>query len=256
MASQVFGQTQSSAGHDTTTPRIIRLELLTAAPLASMKEFYHRLIGLPVLDDAPGRLTLAAGLTHLTFVPASPADGQPFYHFAFNIPQNKILQARTWQRQGTPLLPIPVRLRDPRYPDDIVDYRHWNAHSIFFFDPAANVVEYIARHDLANAAAGPFSTRDILYASEIGLVVDDVPNVASTIRTALRLAYYRGANDQLTAMGDESGLVLVIKRGRILSFDSKQRKAAAVFGTKAALRGTERMSYRFDTFPYEVRLEA
>ena len=55
------------------------------------------------------------------------------------------------------MLPIPERNRAAGLPPDIVDYSHWNAHSIFFLDPGGNVVEYIARHDLKNGAPGAFS---------------------------------------------------------------------------------------------------
>jgi catechol-2,3-dioxygenase len=49
------------------------------------------------------------------------------------------------------MLPIPERNRAAGFPPEVVDYSHWNAHSIFFLDPAGTVVEYIARHDLKNA---------------------------------------------------------------------------------------------------------
>jgi catechol-2,3-dioxygenase len=241
--------------NDHADPRIPRLELLTAAPLEQMMDFYHRLLGLEVLDDRPEQLTIAAGLSRLTFLPAGPEDGKPFYHFAFNIPENKILAARTWQKERTSLLPIPARLRDPAYPANVVDYSHWNAHSIFFFDPAGNVVEYIARHDLHNAAPGQFDSKDILYASEIALVLDDVPGVASKLKDVLKITQYRGGSDQFTALGDEHGLVLVMKRGRVISFNAEDKKAVSVFKTAAAVRGTEKATHHIAGFPYEVIVE-
>jgi catechol 2,3-dioxygenase-like lactoylglutathione lyase family enzyme len=236
-------------------PRILRLELLTAAPLKRMKDFYHRLLGFEVLDDRPERLTIAAGLSQITFFTAKPEDGKPFYHFAFNIPENKILAARTWQRERTSLLPISARLRHPAYPADVVDYRHWNAHSIFFFDPAGNVVEYIARHDLQNGAQGAFDSKDILYASEIGLIVDDVPGVASNLKELLGIGQYRGGSDQFTALGDEHGLLLIMKRGRVVSFDAEEKKAVSVFRTAASVRGAEKATHHIAGFPYEVVVE-
>jgi hypothetical protein len=236
--------------------RIAGLELLSAAPLAAAKEFYHRSLGLRVEEDKPDRLTVRAGDTRLTFAPAGPGDGKPFYHFAFNIPENKIVAARDWQRERTPLLPIPARLRDPRYPDEVVDYRHWNAHSVFFYDPGGNVVEYIARHDLGNAAKGPFGPGDILYASEIGLIVDDVPGVAAGLTRAVGPGQYKGGSDQFTALGDEHGLLLVMKRGRVLNFDpASDAKAARVFRTKLRVRGGKRADYRVPEFPYEIAVE-
>jgi catechol 2,3-dioxygenase-like lactoylglutathione lyase family enzyme len=237
-------------------PRILAIELLSAAPLTAMKAFYHQLLGLQVLDEHPERLTLRAGETRLTFKPAAPDDGQPFYHFAFNIPENKVLAARRWQKERTPLLPIPERLRDSHFPDDVVDYRHWNAHSIFFFDPAGNVVEYIARHDLRNAVPGEFSSGDILCASEIAFVVDDVPAAAQRLREVVGVEQYRGGSEQFTALGDERGLLLVMQRGRVISFDAEERKPVSVFRTAATVRGTGQTRYAFAAFPYVVSVEA
>src|SRR5262249_7227454 len=103
-------------------------------------------------------------------------------------------------------------LRDADYPNDVVNYSHWNAHSIFFFDPAQNVVEYIARHALRNRAEGSFDSRQILYASEIAFVVDEVAAAAQRMREAVGLDQYRGGDDQFRAIGDERGLLLVMCR--------------------------------------------
>src|SRR5207249_7567926 len=137
---------------------------------------------------------------------SAAAKEKPFYHFAFNIPENKVLAAHRWQKKRTPLLPIPKTLRDPGYPDEVVNY-HWNAHSIFFFDPSSNVVEYIARHDLKNGAPGGFASQDILYASEIGLIVDDVPATASKLKDIVVLNQDKGGSYQFTALGVERGLL-------------------------------------------------
>jgi catechol 2,3-dioxygenase-like lactoylglutathione lyase family enzyme len=242
-------------GRVKTDPRILSLELLTAAPLAEMKAFYHRTLGLPVADERPDRLTIAAGGTRLTFVKAGEDDGKPFYHFAFNIPENKAAAAHDWQKERGPLIPIPARLRDPKFPDGVVNYSHWNAHSVFFFDPGGNVVEYIARHDLGNAAPGPFGGGDILYASEIAWVVDDVPAAVAGLREVVGLDRYKGGDDQFAALGDERGLLLVMKRGRVISFDAEDKKVVGVFRTAAAVRGAGRARYRFPKFPYELTVE-
>jgi catechol 2,3-dioxygenase-like lactoylglutathione lyase family enzyme len=236
-------------------PRILSLELLTAAPLAAMKDFYHGKLGLRVTDERDDRLTIAGGATPITFVRPTTEPASPFYHFAFNIPQNKIRAARDWQRQRGELLPIPPALRDPAYPDDVVNYSHWNAHSVFFFDPAGNVVEYIARHDLTNDAPGNFTSEDILYASEIAFVTDDVAATSAKLKEVAGAEQYRGASDQFAALGDERGLLLVMKRGRVISFDAPQKKAVDVFRTSARVRGARRATHHFAEFPYELVVE-
>lgn len=236
-------------------PRLQDLRLVSAVPLAQMKEFYQGVLGLQLLDYTPDRLTIGAGQTRLTFLKPAADSGNPFYHFAFNIPENKVLTAHQWQKKRTPLLPIPETLRDRNYPDDVVNYSHWNAHSIFFFDPCGNVVEYIARHDLRNAAPGDFGSRDILYASEIAFVVDNVAATAAKLKEIAGLGQYRGASDQFAALGDENGLLLVMKRGRVISFDAPEKKAVSVFPTAVAVRSDRRANYVFPEFPYEVFVE-
>jgi catechol 2,3-dioxygenase-like lactoylglutathione lyase family enzyme len=235
----------------------LSLELLTSAPLEKMRAFYQQTLGLRLLEAQPDRLTIGAGQTRLTFVQAGPDAGNPFYHFAFNIPENKIPAAHAWQQERTPLIPIPAGQRDARYPDDVVNYSHWNAHSIFFYDPGGNVVEYIARHDMDNGAPGPFGSEDILYASEIGLIVDDVAAVASTLKEVAGVEPYRGGSDQFTALGDERGLLLVMRRGRILNFHpTSDEKAAQVFRTVAHVKGGRRTKVLLPGFPYELSVEA
>jgi catechol 2,3-dioxygenase-like lactoylglutathione lyase family enzyme len=237
-------------------PRLLKLELLSSAPLAEMKSFYHDTLGFPLVEDKKERLAVRAGSTSLSFLPSPAEHGRPFYHFAFNIPENKIRSAHAWQKQRTPLLPIPASLRDPAYPEEVVNYSHWNAHSVFFFDPAGNVVEYIARHDLKNAAAGEFGPGDILYASEIAFVVDDVAATAERLRAAAGTGQYRGASDQFAAIGDENGLLLVMKRGRIISFESPTKKAVSVFRTAASVRGAKAETHKWNEYPYELTVEA
>jgi hypothetical protein len=127
---------------------------------------------------------------------------------------------------------------------------------VYFFDPAGNVVEYIARHDLANPAPGGFSSADILCVSEIGLIVDDVIAVADSLKGVVGLSSYRGASDLFTALGDEMGLLLVMKRGRFLNFDpSTDEKAARVYPTAATVGAPGAATHRIAGFPYVLTLE-
>jgi hypothetical protein len=238
-------------------PRLLSLELLSGASPDAMKAFYGKTLDLGILDERADRFTVEAGETRLTFVHSAAAvEGRsPFYHFAFNIPENKILSALEWQKARTPMLSIPERNRAAGFPPEIVDYRHWNAHSIFFLDPAGNVVEYIARHDLKNAGSGPFSWADILYASEIAFVTDDVRQTAATLSDVASVPQYRNGDDNFMAMGDEYGLLLVMKRGRVVDFTSNPSHGVRVYRTGVTVRGAKARKYEFDAHPYRVEIE-
>jgi hypothetical protein len=87
---------------------------LRTSKLGEMRDYYATTLGLPTTLEA-GVLKVTAGKSTLEFTAAAPGTN-PYYHFAFNIPENKIVAAYQWQRLRTPLLPIPNTLRDPGYP--------------------------------------------------------------------------------------------------------------------------------------------
>jgi catechol-2,3-dioxygenase len=242
----------------TPRPRILSLELQAAtSAMSAMKTFYGKTLDLRIMNEGADRFTVEAGETKITFVSSADlADGRaPFYHFAFNIPENKILKALEWQKARTPLLAIPERNRAAGYPPEVVDYSHWNAHSIFFLDPGGNVVEYIARHDLENGDTAPFSWGDLLYASEIGLVVDDVPATATTLKDVAAIEPYRAPSEQFTAMGDEYGLLLVMKRGRVIDFTGDASHGVGVYKTAVTIRGVKASKHAIAGYPYQIELE-
>jgi catechol 2,3-dioxygenase-like lactoylglutathione lyase family enzyme len=242
-----------SEGPEDGQPLLTGLKLLTAAPFAAMKAFYHDQLGLAVLEETATRLVIAGGLTPITFVKAEPEQGAPWYHVAFNIPENKLLKAREWHLKRSPLIEAPERARDPAFPDDVRHFRNWNAHSVFFWDPAGNLLEYIARHDLDNGAPGPFTTDDILYASEIAFVVDDQPAAAHQLNQTLGLDVYPRGASSWWAMGDELGLLLCIPR-RLWGENTDRPRRFTVHPTEATIRGGAPRTYQMPGYPYTVQV--
>ena len=254
----VAASAQPQPQPDPPRPRLLSLELqMAAAVMPAMKAFYGKTLDLRLVNERTDRFTVEAGETKITFVSTSDSsDGRaPFYHFAFNIPENKILKALEWQKARTPMLSIPERLRTPGYPSEVADSRQWNAHSVFFLDPGGNVVEYIARHDLKNSDASPFSWADILYASEIGLVVDDVASAANAVKATAALDHYKAANADVTAIGDEWGMLLLMKRGRPFDFTDDDRNGARVYATSVNVRGAKAGTHTLAGFPYRLTIE-
>ena len=232
-------------------PIIVSLRLQTAAALAAMKEFYHDRLGLPVEARSEREITFRAGETPITFVQVESAEEQPWYHVAFNIPENKILAARDWQLQRSKLLQVRAEIAGTDTPIDVADFAHWNAHSIFFWDPAGNLMEYIARHDLKNSAASAFATKDILYASEIGFVTEDTKRVAREIRAATGLGPYR--SPESVFLGGDFGLLLVLEKGRRpWALYNEVARGFDVFRTQAVVRGVAKGTRKLAELPYEI----
>ena len=139
------------------SPGIISLVLQTSK-LADQRRFYTGRLGLPVIAETADSVTLGAGATRLTFT--AVATGDPFYHFAFNIPENTLGTAKESLAHRDP--PIPL-IKKPDGGDEY-HFESWNAHAVYFLDPAGNIVEFIARHNLGNASvdAEVFDPRNML----------------------------------------------------------------------------------------------
>lgn len=234
--------------------RILHLELLTATPLDELKQFYTSVIGLSLISAQSDRFIVRAGETTISFTKTTEPNSPPFYHFAFNIPENKILKAREWQLKRTALSATPSQLVDERYPKDIRHFQHWNAHSVFFWDPAGNLVEYIARHDLKNSAEGDFSSKDILCASEIAFIVNDADAIADEIKTALHLEQYRNGDANFRAIGDENGLLLVIRKGRIWESHTPISKTPGIIKTAVTIHADKKNRWMSKDYPFEINV--
>ena len=175
-------------------------------------------------------------------------ESEPWYHFAFNIPENKIRLAHDWQAERMELIPTPESMKDPDYPDTVRHFVNWNAHSVFFYDPAGNIVEYIARHDLDNRAEGPFTPHDILYVSEIAFVADDVPKLAKQVQETFGLKQYKSSSEFFHFLGDEHGLILVFRKGR--DTGTSDGNSFDVFPAHVEIR--QETEFRHSELPYTI----
>ena len=96
---------------------------------------------------------------------------------------------------------------------------------------------------------------DILYASEIGFIVDDVAAAAAAVKDVAAVTQYKEGDDQFVAMGDEYGLLLMMKRGRIIDFTSNADNGARVYRTGVTVRGPKVTKHQFSSHPYELTVE-
>lgn len=183
----------------------VRLETPSLAPQC---DFYHTLLDLDFQTEADGSLRLRTGASALIFCENVAAAG--IYHFAFNIPCNQIEEAKKWlERRAVPLIP-------GLQGECIIQFPNWHARSVYFFDPAGNIVEFIARDDLANGSARAFGPEALLEISEIGIVVRDV----AKWRTEATRRYGVGDFDKqpalpsFAALGSDRGLFIVVPQGR------------------------------------------
>lgn len=184
--------------------KILELQLETHC-LDELKTFYTRTLEMPLLKEQKRYFVFQAGMTTVKFSRAHKED-KPFYHFAFNIPENQLQEAKAWLSGRVKLIE-----KDGRD-----EFRHetWNADALYFYDPAGNIVEFIARHNLKNRSEEPFSGKSILSLSEIGYPVEDVRLFSEHIKQELNLRLWDGDERQFAAVGDEEGLFIIVTQKR------------------------------------------
>lgn len=181
---------------------------LDTANLMVVRAFYQQTLGLAPLAAAPGEVRFRIGHSDLVFTENSRFTG--IYHFAFNIPCNQIREAIAWLTQ------CGISLIADGKGETCIDFPDWNAEATYFFDPAENIVEFIARRDLQNESDRPFGPASLLAISEIGIVTKDV--MAWNTRMARDFGVLPFSKSKpgpnFSALGTDSGLFIVVPEGR------------------------------------------
>ncbi|RXY99650.1 VOC family protein [Fictibacillus sp. S7] len=182
----------------------IKEVILRTCCMEDQKNFYHDVLGLPLLKSRlPGSLRIAAGDSVLTFLEGTE---ESYYHFAFTVPDNQFSQAKKWASALVPLNTVEDK--------DEIYFTNWDAHACYFYDPAGNIVELIARHTLNNGTEHPFTSRDILNISEIGMPVDNVKQAADHLKKELNLNIYHNDSASFAPLGDADGLLILSDKKR------------------------------------------
>ena len=188
----------------------IKQMILQTSAIKKLTEFYSIVMELPVALQSDTGIMVRIGSTELVFQQAGTAD--PFYHFAINIPANKIEEAKAWLSGRVDLTWI------EDYKSDIADFVNWHAKSVYFFDPAGNILELIARFTLDNKIDEPFSSTQFLSISEVGLVFkeDELNERTETLLQQYQLSYFdkQPSLRHFRAVGDDEGLFIIVPENR------------------------------------------
>ncbi|MEK3765406.1 VOC family protein [Solibacillus sp. FSL K6-4121] len=143
--------------------------------LEVMKDFYKNNLGCTLDNEHVDSFEVTFGYTTIEFNNRN-VKGNPFYHFAFDIPSNQFLEAKEWAIKR-------VTLSTEDGEDDVY-FENIKAHSLYFEDPAGNILEFISRTKDNPTSETPFSIDNIIQMSEMSLVVEDKVNVAEELKKA------------------------------------------------------------------------
>jgi catechol-2,3-dioxygenase len=181
--------------------------------------FYQNILELNVMAQSPGELLVHCGETELLFCEAD-GDQHPYYHFAFNIPSNQFGTAFRWLQNKTKLTWL------EEYNGFVAEFINWHARSVYFNDPAGNILELICRRDLMDHAKEAFSSSQIRCISEIGIVLPakDFVKSADSFRDKFGLSHFdkQPPLPHFQALGDDEGLFILVPEERVWFGSARQ----------------------------------
>jgi catechol-2,3-dioxygenase len=224
---------------------------LKTAHLNDLKTFYTDTFDCSITNLSANEFTVHIGATDVTF--SETTDGtDPSYHFAINVPQNQFADAVTWLSDRVELL------ADADTGDHEHFFEDWNAHAVYGLDPANNLLELIARHDLTNDSDRPFGSENFHRISEIGLSVPNVRRAVEALRNNVGVTLRKNHTAPITddtsfaAVGDDHGLFIVIEEGRgWFPVRTSRNQAAAAYPVIIGTSETTK-EYAFPNLPYQI----
>ncbi|WP_034259800.1 VOC family protein [Aequorivita capsosiphonis] len=204
----------------------IRELTLHTTLIDAQKKFYGEKLGLQVVHSNEKEIAFKLGKTILKFI--KTAKSKP-YHFAFNIPSNKVTAALEWLKERVEIQ------KDGDF--EIVDFPAWNAESIYFYDADKNILEFIARKNLDNHNSEPFNSEDLLEISEIGIATNEFKEKFDFLISEVGAPKFGGGKEVFSALGSETGLFILIDLNRKDWFPTNDKAFAADFVAKIELGG-------------------
>ena len=190
---------------------ILREIRLLARHLPELCVFYNDVLELPVIYSGEKTISITTGKSRLIFTEIK-GDQNPFYHFAFNIPYDKFNEAFQWIQRRAELLWL------DDYKSYVADFVNWNAKSVYFLDPAGNILELIARFDLNDIAKESFSSKQFRNISEIGFVFpgEIFDKKIEDLLNNYQIEYFskQPPLPHFRAIGDNEGLFIAVTENR------------------------------------------
>ncbi len=165
-------------------------------------------------EQQPQQFRLQCGQSQLIFCHQAIVTQPEVAHFAFNIPSSHFRPVVDWLRLRIKLLALHEQTE--------FFSKDWNAHMVYAYDPAGNIIEFIARHTLPDEASNAEKNDAIFNAamfvtciSEIGIAVQDVLATAQAWGQLWHTQPYGETDATFCPIGNEHGLIILVPFNRI-----------------------------------------
>ncbi|MBS4178695.1 glyoxalase [Lederbergia citrea] len=184
--------------------------LLYTNQLKALRRFYGNVMELHITEASEEQFTVKIGDSFIIFKQSAwPA----FYHFAINIPGNQFSMMKYWMQDRLTL--------NRESGVDEVYFQSFDADSMYFEDPAGNVVELIGRRK--RDLFGDLTVSSFLSLSEISITTPFVANVGDELQDfGIPLHWGTSVNpEELNFLGKGDTYIVLVPPGRRWYFSKK-----------------------------------
>ncbi len=189
---------------------------LDCANLQEQKYYYTKKFAFDVVDESEESITLRLGSSMLTF--SENRLKKSYYHFALNIPYDAVNKAMRWLEKKVDIIETAE--------GKIQDFPNWKARSVYFLDPAGNVVEFIGRERVEANSRTVFNEKDIINISEVGVPVFQVSEAFKIISQESGLPKFDCDASTFCASGDDEGLFIIVDKAEKTWFPTDEAAKA------------------------------
>ncbi|MBS4202231.1 hypothetical protein KHA93_21710 [Bacillus sp. FJAT-49732] len=176
----------------------------------ALRRFYGNILELQIIEAMADQFTVQVGESTITF---KQLERRAFYHFAINIPGNQFSMMKDWIQNR-----LPLNRENGR---NEVYFRSFDADSMYFEDPAGNVIELIGRRK--RDLFGDLSVASFLNISEVSITTPRVANVGEEIQD-FGISLFGSSNivpDELNFLGKRDTFIVLVPPGRRWYFSKK-----------------------------------
>lgn len=145
--------------------------LLYTNQLKQLRRFYQNILELTIITNSATSFTVSVGTSELRFVESKHS---AFYHVAINIPGNQFSQMKYWIKDKLTL--------NRQNGIDEIYFPTFDADSMYFEDPAGNIIELIGRRK--RDLFGYVTSDAFLDISEVGIVTPHMQAVGDELQDA------------------------------------------------------------------------
>ncbi len=171
--------------------------------LKLLKRFYRNVMGLEIIQSSTEEFSVKVGESTIVF---RQSDQPAFYHFAINVPGNQFSIIKHWMKDR-------LTLNREKAVDQIY-FPNFDADSIYFEDPAGNLIELIGRRN--RDVFGNITINSFLNVSEVGIVTPHIVDVGDQLQDA-GIPLWQGTEvdpESLNFLGKNDTFIVLVPPGR------------------------------------------